>query len=304
MEFITIKMKKLFILFCAATAVLTSCKETGPYITLTPPPDKVDTTYVLSAPPAAEPHQILVEEFTGASCSNCPEAHEILHVLDSTYPGRLNIIALHDSLSPLSTPPHGAQYDFRAPLAWQIANNIFSSSHTLPCGGVDRLPLGDAGTFGSNYLMGRNMWNSVVPGLLSKTDSMNLKLTSNYDAATGKDEITLTVTYTAPVSVPQNFTIALIEDSIVDVQEFPGYYDDAYHFDAVFRTTVTKTTIGDTLLPSVPVKEAGRVYKVTYRMPIETKWKAEHCRLVAYVHGANAAGGVRVYQSAQTKVIP
>ncbi len=302
-------MKKLSLLFCAAVVAMSACKEVGPNIILTAPPvaaDKIDTTYVLAAGsiPSADPHNILVEEFTGASCSNCPDAHEILHKLDSTYPGRLNIIALHDSLSTLTVPPSGALYDFRVPLAWQIAVQVFNSSHTLPCGGVDRLPIGDASVFGSDYLTARNIWNSTIPGLLSVNDSLNIRLTSNYNATTRKDSVTMTVTYLHPVSVPQNFTIALIEDSIIDIQEFPGYNDPAYHFDAVFRTTASKTTTGDPLLPTMATKEAGRVYQVSYKIPVDAAWKPEHCRLVAFVHGGSASNGVRVYQSAQTKVIP
>lgn len=295
-------MKKTFLFLCLGAMVLTSCQEKPPYINLTPSA-KIDTTYVLSSVPAADPHNVLIENFTGATCSNCPAAHELIHAMDSTYPGRINAISLFVKDFPQTTPPEHALYDFRTQIATDIEANIYQALLAMPVAGIDRMPLGQVADQ-RPYQCYRNVWSSIVNNQLLMADSLNLDISSVYDSTTRKAVIKVKVTYLQPVSTKQNFSIAVLEDGFVDVQEFPTYFDTAYKFNDVLRGMVTSGVLGDELLPTLTTKEAGRVYEATYNYDVPAEWTARNCRLVAFVHRDATSAGTMVYQSKQTKLVP
>lgn len=299
-------MKKLLLAVGVGVLALSSCKEKPPYINLTAPTAgaKVDTTYVLATLPAAEPHNILIENFTGATCSNCPAAHDVLHNLDSIYSGRLNIVSLYIKNFSQTEPPENAKYDFRTDGATDIMKNVFPYVGAMPCAGIDRLPIGDAGTYGNSRLIGRNFWNTYVPDRVNTTDSINLTLVSTYDSAARIATVNLKVIYLESIGIPQNYSIVVVEDGFIDVQEFPTYFDEEYHFNHIYRGSVTTGAFGDAILPSMVTKEKGRVYDVTYRYAVSADWKPRNCRFVAYVNNGAASGGSNVYQSKSTKMVP
>ena len=295
-------MKRVIISLLAGTLVFAACKEKAPNINLVDIV-KIDTTYLLASVPAADPHNILIENFTGGTCTNCPPAHVVLHSIDSQYAGRINIISLHVTDYSQATPVEGAAYDFRNIDATSIETSVFKPLPGMPIAGIDRMPIGDA----SNPLLGyKSVWPSVVSGRLTANDSLNLDIISVYDSATRKAAITVTVTYLQPVSLKQNLSIAVVEDSFIDKQEYftgsgTGIYDH-YGFNDVFRGMVTSVPFGDPFLADLAIKEAKRVYKVTYYYDVKTTLNPHNCRLIAFVNGNADVSGATVYQSKQTRL--
>lgn len=295
-------MKKILAALSIGTLAISSCHEKGPNIIYSVAP-KTDTTYVVTTVPAAEPHNVLIENFTGATCSNCPAAHELINTLGTTYPGRINAISLFVNDFPQAVPPTGFHTDFRTVLATNIESSVFQSLLAMPIAGIDRLPVGQAADQ-RPYQCYRDVWSGIVATQLNVADSINMDLSSTFDATTRKATIKLKVTYVQPVSTPQNFSIAVLEDGFVDIQEFPTGYDSFYHFNDVLRGMVTTGALGDALLPSITTKEAGRVYEATYNYNVDAGWNAANCRLIAFVHRSDASSGTFVYQSKQTKLVP
>jgi hypothetical protein len=142
---------------------------------------------------------------------------------------------------------------------------------------------------------------------MSVVDSVNLNIVSKYNATANTDTVIVTVTYVHPVAYPHNLCIAVVEDSIVDKQEFPGgspypdNIDDAYLFTNVFRGMVNSTASGDGILPAIPAKEAGRVYIRKYVYQPKSNVNVAHCRLIAYVAAVNGSDS-HVLQSVQTRM--
>lgn len=297
-------MKRSVLLAGICSVSLWACTEKAPNIIMTPPPDKTDTTYMEATVPAAQPHNVLVENFTGATCPNCPQAHDLLHTMEGTYPNRINIVSLYIKDFAQTTPPEHAKYDFRTDIATEMLKSVYTTIVAMPTAGIDRLPLGDAGTYGSNYLIGRNVWSSIVANSINTADSINLDLSSTYDSATRTAQITVKATYLYSMTTRQNITIAIVEDSLIDIQEFPSSIDTAYNFTNVLRGVATTGSLGDEILQTMATKEAGRVYKATYKYKVNTAWKTDHCHVVAYVHGGAALGGAHIYQSQKTKLAP
>ena len=296
-------MKKQFIAICSVALFFTACKEVPPtinYSTL----NYVDSTYV-GATPATDAHNVLVEEFTGQSCSNCPAGHTELDNEAASNPGRVNVISLYenDKNNPLNNPPPGSVYDLRTDVALTLGlSSIYGGGINLPAAGVDRVPL--AGT--TTNLIGSGSWPTAINSRLTTTGSLNLNIASSY--ASGVATITALITYTQSVSSMQNLSIVVVEDSIVGLQEFPfGAIDSTYTFNDVFRGMVTAVPLGDPILDSLDTKAAGRVlHRVyTYTLPVVTPAiNPSHCRVIAFVNATGAGSDYHVFQSAQTKLAP
>ncbi len=304
-------MKKILIALGGCTVFLfQGCKEVPPTI-IFGTSKAADSTYVISPVPAADAHNVLIEEFTGESCSNCPAAHAELDADPHVVAGTAFVISYYqNSNAPINVPPAGAGYDFRDSIASTISSSsIYSTNadanyNTLPGGGVDRAPL----TSGTTIWLGANTWPGLIATRSSVADSLNLAVTSLFSA--GVATITATITYTQAVSTKQNISIAIVEDSIKDYQEKPlGVVDTAYVFNDVFVDMVTPAPFGDAILDTLATKVPGRVLRkvYTYTLPVSFKKglvNPAHCRVIAFVHQPQTASpDFHVIQSQQTKLM-
>jgi hypothetical protein len=305
-------MKRNLLAIAGGLMLLASCEEKAPIINFSDAVS-VDTTYIELPAPAADPHVVLVEEFTGAKCSNCPAGHVQLKSIKSANPDRMISIAYYITNNSLTIPPYseGARYDFRSDTPNVLATAItgFAVS-ALPSAFIDRVPVA------GSIILPRTAWSDAFNRQKAVADSINMSMTSAYDETAGKYKITVTLKYTAPISYKHNLTLVALEDEIVDVQEYPGYpigpfesgFDTAYKFEAVFREMITAAPLGDPIMDTMLVKQAGRVYRRTYTYTPKATSPAivpAHVRIVAFVNSANTASGdYRVLQATETKLIP
>lgn len=300
-------MKQTILIICIAAIVGTGCKEndlTLKFGTTT----LQDTTYVLatSAIPTAQSRNVLVEEFTGQSCTNCPAAHTLLDGIVSQpgNAGRVNVVSLYplpgDKGGPQANPPSGSNYNLTDSDASNIITGIYVSIPGLPSGSVDRvMSSGGLVYFSSD-------WPSVINAEKAKPDSVNIDIASTYDAVGGKATISVKVTYIDSTSLPENLSVYILEDSVVAYQELANTsIDSTYLFNDILRKVLTSVPAGDVL--SAP-KNPGRVFLKVYsytpaaHLPTEPAPKPAHLRVVAFVSCANG-GDVHVVQSMQAKLV-
>lgn len=291
-------MKKVLLAVSCIAFLWTGCKEKDPPIifgTLA-----TDSTYVLTTVPATDPHNVLVEEFTGQSCSNCPAAHTTLETLaGGANAGRVNIFGLYITDFSQTLPPAGAIYDFRSTTASSISSTIYGGVNAIPSGGIDRTKVT------GQVLLYQSDWAAAIDAQKTIPDSLNLDVESSFVG--GVATIKATVTYTKSLSTKQNLSIVIVEDSMVDLQEFPDNVHSGYIFTNVFRAMVTSAPSGDPILDSIGTKEAGRVYWRKYTYTPATTSPAinpAHCRVIAFVNNpGTTAGDYRVLQSKQCKLM-
>ncbi len=291
-------MKKVISVFCVSALVLVGCKEQAPYIKL----DNLnytDSSYAVATVPAADAHNVLVEEFTGATCSNCPLAHVTLGGIESAHEGRVNVIGMYLYNIAQTYPPSGAAYDFRDSSATEVGTKIYQGISSLPNGGVDRVPVN------SNIQISSGAWNSAVNNRLSVATPVNITLASSYTG--GTNTITVNLVYTSIVSTAQNLNVVIVEDSVIDKQEYPAFdpnfpsgIDDAYIFTNVFRQMVSSAPYGDPIMTSVATKNPGFsiVRKYSYNLKSKVVNPAK-CRIIAFVTDATDN---HVIQSVQSRL--
>ncbi len=294
-------MKNAFLAVSFIFILFTACKEIGPNINMGNANIPTDTTYVLTTAPTADPHNVLVEEFTGQSCPNCPAAHELLIGLQNTNPGRLNVIGFYIYGNPQTIPPNGYKYDFRDSAGTSVGGTIYLGVPVLPCGGVDRMHCPSNDIPSSPLLFKSPSWTSFINTRMTISDSLNLSLAGSvYDTSTKTATIVAKITYVNQVTIAQNLNIAVVEDSMIDLQDdgVSGIVPN-YVFTGVFRSMVTSVPYGDPIAPTLAVKEAGRVCQKVYSWKLKPGLVAKHCRIIAYVTNSGGAGSDVVYQSVQ-----
>lgn len=290
------KILRLGVLACILA--LQSCEEKDVVIDMGASVFK-DTTYV-AAIETAQPRNILIEEFTGASCTNCPAGHDVVNSIISGNPGRIVALAYHtynagNIFKPVNkTNGEKSAFDFRDSAATLISSSIFGGLTSIPTAGIDRIPVG------STLQIGRNQWSSTVSSRLSVTAPANMYIKSTYNSSSNVVNLNVKVAYTSTVSKKNALTIGVIENNIVDAQEFADHVDMNYVHKHIFRKCLTQY-YGKAILDSLSTKQPGRVYEYNYQFSPSAAWKLENCSIVAFL-STNEATDKEVLQALEVKL--
>ena len=292
-------MRYLFVSVLTAGYILflSSCQEVGPNINLHGNANSVsDSTYIESPVATPSAKNILIEEFTGVNCPNCPSGHIVEAGIESQYPGRISGIALHPTNSLGSPFPFSLQ-NLEDPLSTSLYSYLgFGGPDAEPCAAIDRQVFPTQ----SGILMLRDYWSTAVATDLTLTPQVNLTLSDIYNSTNHQVTVITQIHYTQNVSQPNNITIALTEDSVVTAQLDGANIDTFYVHNNVLRTILTGTD-GDNVAynPNVTLT-AGRVIQLVYQTTLNTSWNPLNMHIIAFVH-EHATSQV-VYQSAKIKL--
>lgn len=266
---------------------LQGCKEVGPEINLT------ETEYItyIESPEAPSEKIILLEDFTGAACPNCPDGHiAIADVIDAN-PGKVIAIAEYNYFGdPLYldqifvTDEAYALDDYLGPVTgWPaifIDRKDFSSD-----GYIAELP------------------ENVAPysaTQLSLNSPVNIYIENTFDDASRLLTVEVTIKYTEATTTTNNLSISLTESGIIAAQiddNVGGEVPDYVH-NHMLRKMLTYYA-GDGL-PEENI--AGRVYEFTYSYTLPDGWNADNMQVVAFVHNYET-NNKEVLQVAEKDVI-
>lgn len=289
-----------------------SCKEQP--IVLSHSVEGTDTTYVAS-PEAPQPKKVLVTELTGVRCPNCPNGAELLEDLNEQNGDALVVVGIHSGILTQPFEKTGdhekSKFDFRTEDGDAILNQIFGGDpNAKPAACFNRLPLATGQSNPYFLTSSSQQWSPGLSEALGQENPVliNVSVSSDYNAATGKYDIEAKVAYNQEVTGTQRLNLFLTQDSIVDVQETDdpfNQYPDNYVFMNTFRKAITGVS-GQPVLDSLSAKEAGRVF--IFRTSIEInasanqEWVPEHMNVVAFV-SEQSGQDIHVYQSAKTPLV-
>lgn len=287
--------KYLLLLAGAGVLSFSACKEKGPSIDFGTSL-KEDSTYIAPVP-TAQAHYVLVEEFTGATCTNCPEARDMLHDISAANDERLIVMGIHPFGIGQAFPVHDSKYDFRTEKGTAIKNTYYGDLQGIPAAGFDRVKLGGVAALLTPK------WASAIQDRLAVPSPVNLDIKSTYNETTHKADIEVKVAYTADIIGAHKISLVLIEDSLIDAQEFRGaeiQYD--YVFMHVFRDYLSSIN-GEPFLDDVSSKQAGRVFIRRFNnVEIDPAYVAKHCKLIAFVH-YDKNDNTEVIQAAEAELV-
>jgi thiol-disulfide isomerase/thioredoxin len=241
--------------------------------------------------------KVLLEDFTGHKCVNCPQAHKIAADLQKVYGKQLIVVAIHAGIfaKPKAAPFNN---DYRTP----EGNSLYSAFgvSSTPIGMVNRVKQPNGG-----YLVDKGAFATEVSKQIDSLPKepdvyIELKSTFNSTDSTLKVESTITFLKDLP-SGKYNYSIMVIEDDIISAQSnndpligsTPTIPD--YHHKHMLRGMLT-ATLGDEILNAAPSN--GQQIKKTYaNYKLKNGVVPDNCKIVAFVSYADGPEEYRIIQA-------
>lgn len=219
--------------------------------------------------PAEVGRAILIEDFTGQRCINCPTGTEIINGIVETY-GEDNVIAVGIHSGPLGFAGNSKTVG----LMTDTGNEYYTRWDKENKMGQPWVIFNRKTSPDSHY----NNWAAMVGTIISEKANLSVKIANAYDAATR----TLTTTVGADGvngTVNGKLQVWIVEDGVKALQMMPdGKSNKEYIHNHVFRAAVNGTWGED-----VTVKE-GETTTKQYQYVLPEAWNADNIAVVAFVY--------------------
>jgi len=223
--------------------------------------------------PSSVYRKMLVEEFTGHRCTNCPQGHQILESLHQRYGDTLVAVGIHYGVL---AKPNGTtfSYDFRTDDGNQIGDAY----------NIDAIP---AAIVNRNMKEGgwnREQWATVVNEVDRSKAYAAVQIINEYDAETMALKANVKVTMLSDYANPLRLIVYMVEDGIVKPQKDGSEDILDYVHNHVLRDVLTDP-FGFPLRSGAANWTAGtsETYGVTVLMA-NTDWNGQNCYVVAALY--------------------
>jgi len=258
--------------------------------------------------------KILIEDFTGHTCPNCPEAANELEAIHDVYGDQIIGIAIHVSKAfarpyPSSQSPK-FQYDFRTEWGDTWDNLFLISNGGLPQGMINRVG------YPNNHKLGKDEWLSQVQNELNKTPKIKIDISSANSSLTN-GTINIKTTILEDFTGEYKLIVCLTEDNIINWQKYGAEDVADYQHNHVLRTVLHDNIFGNSnefTTNATFTKDINynlnelEQYNVNYSENIAELgngnadgWEADNMSIIAYIYNSTT---YEVLQVEQANLIP
>lgn len=275
-------MKKIFHISALLSACLvlgiSSCdKVESPYSTVS---SSIDT--VAYPPPSytinsSAPRKVLVEDYTGHTCGNCPNGALILHNLVNSNPNILGL-SVHCGVTFASPAPPKYPKDWRTEVGTAFDNEFGVSSAGQPNGMINRKEIS------GSKIHFYNVWANEANNILNADPiaDIELKITAYYVESSRKLISYVHAGFIENISPEVKLGLYIVEDSIVAPQKWYGQslpqdYVEAYVHDHMLRKHVSP--IWGVSLGSD--NSAGTIKRNQWSITLPSDYNDNHVKLLA-----------------------
>jgi len=276
-------IKQLHIyLLLLATLFITACEEVGPAINFE---TEIPTTQDTITNNEVQ-RTVLLEEFTGVQCANCPAGAELAQQLADASGNRIIIISIHSS--GVFSLPYRGEMDFRTTEGDKI-EKMLGSATGYPSAAINRkLFNGEL-----NPIVTSTSWSKHIDLELAKTPVIDISISGKLND--NSIEVTCNLNFLEDISNDVKLSVVIVEDEIVSPQNVNSVKIDDYVHQHVFRNMLTPF---DGELIATEVKAETTFNKNYLLSSIPGEWNKDKLSVVAFAHGNGTTG---VYQVTQTK---
>lgn len=203
---------------------------------------------------------VLIEEFTGQMCQNCPDGHRMLESLKKQYGDSVIPVSIHatgQAISGMMGNLQGLKTD---------DGDIYSSRHKIdgiPAAVIDR----------SSGPLNLAQWSGAVREELKKDTPVKITVSASYDNVSNQITADIDMKSTKPVNC--TLQVWLTEDGIVSYQVDGSQHLIDYVHNHVYRATMN-TVNGE----SVNITD---VTTLSYSIEADSKWIPSNMTAVAFV---------------------
>ena len=228
---------------------------------------------------------VLIKDFTGVRCVNCPaaaeHAHNLQHQLDEDH---IFIMSVHAGYL---AQPMGSFPDFLTDEGTEWYNNHDSN----PLFTVDHVALTEGNTLNDGQI------DAPVVAALEEEQSFEIVVSPNYDEASRQLQVEVQAIALVDRDGEFYITACLVEDHITGWQITSNGVDKEYDFRNVFRGTLNGA-YGEAF-EDFGVDENDTFY-FTYNTEINADYNADECYLMVYIY--DKIQGDKILQTAVKKI--
>lgn len=227
--------------------------------------------------------KVLVEDYTGHKCGNCPAAARELRRLDSVYHDKIVPLAIHAGFYANINGTYPT--DFRTPEGTTFDTDFGVSAAGNPNGLVNRSGFGT-----SDFIRAWTTWETALSPIVSQEADFKIEITNTYNSGTKQVTSAITVKALKPVTGNYKLSVLIAEDSVVAEQldySLPSGQQTVtnYNFMHVLRGSLN-TTYGEQIWNG-SIANGASVVKTYSNFQLGTSLVAKHCRIVAFVYNAD-----------------
>ncbi len=214
--------------------------------------------------------KVLLEEFTGHQCPNCPEGANTANQLHDLYGDRFITIAYHAGFfARISTE---FPTDYRTSEGNALNTEYGISSY--PAGMVNRT------ICNGNLVLNNSAWPTATAELMDDEPELKISLTHSYNASNRNLSVSATIEALCELS-PLKVCIFITEDKLISPQITPEGVVDDYEHNHVFRTSLNGTW-GNTVFTDGA--SLGQEEILPLQTTIDASWNTSNLNIVCFAY--------------------
>lgn len=232
------------------------------------------------SPAQPEPgvRKVLIEEFTGVRCVNCPQGTDEILNLQSLYNYDVLAVAIHAGF--FAVPYNDSKYDFTIPEGRQIETWL-GTPIGYPTAVINRKKFEGQ----QSFQLGRQAWAGYIASELKEEPAVKIYLEKAFDEVSRKVDFKINIIGEKDVAQPLKYSIMITEDDIYDPQAdvaVQGGRVSDYRHKHVLRTMLTSYD-GNYLTDRISKDEIIKLER-SFIIPGEDGWwKAENVNILVFV---------------------
>jgi hypothetical protein len=291
-------MKKIILYIFSVAIAVTSCD----YVSQ---PLEVQTTTTGTDSTVAR--KILVEDYTGHECGNCPAAAKVINnTLIPAYGEKIVALAIHAGyFAEIASAPFDGDFSTDAGDSYDSPTYFnISEGGGNPAGMISRIHFNATSL---SHVKAHSSWATYVDSLSRLPASVGIRITCTYDSITRLAGINLESKFFSDLSGNYNLVVLLTQDSIIAAQKdysIPSpYIVSNYVHRHVLRDAINGTW-GATIISGNAAE--GQIVNKFYAYTVPSTIKNipcddAHCHIVAFLYNTAT---YEVIQAEEKRIIP
>ncbi len=236
---------------------------------------------------------VLLEDFTGHLCPNCPQAATEVKNIENLFGEKVVAMALHVSETFAAPAPPSFPAEYRTTEGTAIDDFFKISDAGLPKGMINRRG------YQGQHILPFQSWSTEVNNIINTPLDAWISMKNTFDENQKKVSVHLKIDFENPINDEVKLCVFLLQDSIISPQKdanAPGGKVVDYVHNHMLRKGLTPA-FGESIATN-PDKNTLPIER-DYSLVLLPEWKPEHCKIVAYIY---KVGNYEVVQAQEKPV--